>query len=269
MSVVERLVLSVVLVLTLLGWSGPVFASSTFQSNGHAIVVLGLVLRDDGSMEPALEARMRTALDAAKNDPQAYVVVSGADGRKHGLKQAHVMAAWLKEAGVADERILMEDQSMDTKDNALRTAKILAEHDVHEIKLVTSKFHSPRATMSLREALRRTALEHPKLANAVVMAAPAPNGEHGKANIKRNLTEPYRFVRGIAFDLYEGDLRARTPVATLREIATSVRGKPAGLGNLKPRLATDRQPPKFVRKVLVATLDYKGGRSQMFGNKPK
>ena len=66
------------------------------------------------------------------------------------------MAAWLAEQGIDPARIIVEDQSMTTAQNAQFTHAILSEQypDVTAIVLVTSDYHIPWAsTLFQTEAL--------------------------------------------------------------------------------------------------------------------
>lgn len=63
------------------------------------------------------------------------------------------MKLWLVEHGVAEERILVEDQSTDTQENLRNAAEILEENRLGtEIVIVTDGFHQYRAELLAEKA---------------------------------------------------------------------------------------------------------------------
>lgn len=118
------------------------------QTEGKlAIVVLGYQLEADGGMRPELVGRLETALGCAAQYPEAYLLCTGggtASGNP-GATEAGAMAAWLTEQGIAPERIILEDKSKTTAQNAQFSHAILSEQypDVTELVIVTSDYHIP------------------------------------------------------------------------------------------------------------------------------
>ena len=78
------------------------------------------------------------------------------------LSEAKVMQIQLRALGVPDHAILIENDSRNTRQNALFTAELAASPGIERMLLVTSAWHMPRAAATFR----RTAL-------SVVPAAPA------------------------------------------------------------------------------------------------
>ena len=109
------------------------------------IVVLGYQLNPDGSMAEELVARCETALNCAEQYPNALIAVTGGGTawQNRTVTEAGQMAAWLKEHGVAEERILVEDQSQTTAQNAVFTSEILFRDypQVKNVAIVTSDYH--------------------------------------------------------------------------------------------------------------------------------
>lgn len=134
------------------------------NSDEVAIVILGIKLNDDGSMNEELLGRLETGLSLAKHYPSAYLVLTGgptADDNKN-VTEGGQMAEWLLEKGIAKERLIVEDRAMDTVGNAIYTYQLLKEKypQVHSLILVSSDYHVARgsllyyATLVL-EALKR------------------------------------------------------------------------------------------------------------------
>ena len=62
------------------------------------------------------------------------------------------MSALLREWGVPQEAIVVEDRSLNTRENALFSLRILAARNIRRILLVTSASHMPRAAAAFRKA---------------------------------------------------------------------------------------------------------------------
>jgi len=111
------------------------------------IVILGYMLNDDGTMQDELIGRLQTGLHCAQQYPEAYVLVTGGGTalRKPEATEAGCMAGYLKEHGVAPERIIVEDRSLTTGENALYSCQIISEQypEIRHVAIVSSDYHVP------------------------------------------------------------------------------------------------------------------------------
>lgn len=114
-----------------------------------AIVVLGAAVWDGGRPSPTLDRRIARAARAAEALPVVPVIGSGGLGR-HAPSEARVIRQGLIARGIAPERILEEDRSTSTLENALFTRRILAGRGVTRVLVVTDSYHMPRALMTFR-----------------------------------------------------------------------------------------------------------------------
>lgn len=139
------------------------------------IVVLGYQLNPDGSMSGELEGRCRTALACAEKYPLAYVAVTGGGtaSANPAATEADRMAAWLEANGVGRERILIENRSQSTMQNAQFTNAVINEKapEVRYLAIVSSDYHVPQGCLMFTEQFRLSALKNgtvpiPVLANA-------------------------------------------------------------------------------------------------------
>ena len=109
------------------------------------IVVLGFQLAPDGSMRPELTERLRTALRSAEKYPNAWVVCTGGGtaAENDSVTEAGKMAEWLTENGLDPRRLLVEDRSLTTAQNAVYTFDLLAERapGVRALAIVSSDYH--------------------------------------------------------------------------------------------------------------------------------
>lgn len=114
------------------------------QDDSLCIVVFGYGLGADGSIQPELEDRLYVALNAARQYPDAYVAVTGGQTSEvAGVTEGGQMAAWLRVQGVAESRLIVEDQALSTTQNAANTYKLLtsAYPQVKTLAVVTSDYH--------------------------------------------------------------------------------------------------------------------------------
>jgi len=116
------------------------------------IVTFGYALSDDGTMQPPLMDRLELTLRAAQANPNSLVLVSGGVP-KNGVTEADVMSEWLVERGIDRGRVIIEDKSRDTINNALNAATLLTRHKADAVVLITSSSHMRRARVLLEDAL--------------------------------------------------------------------------------------------------------------------
>lgn len=120
------------------------------KNNYHAVLVLGLELNPDDSATPELEARLQTAAEVWRRMGAdcGKIVLCGGVQPGHHTAEADVMAKWLRQAGVPEERIILERQSQDTMGNCRCAARLLGGAEGKRVLVVTSDYHLPRAVMT-------------------------------------------------------------------------------------------------------------------------
>lgn len=119
-----------------------------------AILVLGHQLEPDGSMRPRLVARLEAALALANLNPRAPLVLSG--GRLDAPRsEAEAMAEWLSASGIPANRLHLEDQSLDTLENAVYSLDFLRQLGAERIALVSTGYHIRRGLMLLQTLAER------------------------------------------------------------------------------------------------------------------
>ena len=106
------------------------------------LIVLGLRL-PQGRMQPDLETRLRCAMEAAGKNPGSLVVLSGGNGGGAHTTEAAAMRDWLLREGFAADRLLLEEQAVDTEDNFRKTAALIPTRE--PLLIVTSDYHVFRA----------------------------------------------------------------------------------------------------------------------------
>lgn len=121
------------------------------DDNSLCIVVMGYCLNPDGSMRDELIGRLETAVKAANKYKNAYVLVTGGPTASDDktATEADSMAGWLKDNGIAEERIIVENRSLTSATNAIYSYDIL-EKDypyVKNVVIVTSEYHVPLGSL--------------------------------------------------------------------------------------------------------------------------
>lgn len=115
------------------------------EPENTCLAVLGYSLNSDGSMRKELIGRLQVALDCAKQYPEMMVLCTGggtASGNKK-VTEAGAMGDWLVKNGLDPARLLIEDRSVSTEQNAIYSAALLYEKApwVTNVIIVSSDYH--------------------------------------------------------------------------------------------------------------------------------
>ena len=124
------------------------------------IIVLGGAIDPDvsaarGHLEVDSSAeRVLTMLQLARRFPEAKIVFSGGSGSliSGGVAEAPLAARLLQEFDVNADRIIIEEHSRSTAENAAMTRALVQPKPGERWLLVTSAFHMPRSVGSFRAA---------------------------------------------------------------------------------------------------------------------
>ena len=109
--------------------------------------------RDEVALNEAAE-RMTAVAELARRYPDARIVFSGGSGRLiyDGVTEASLAARLFDSFGIAKERVVLEDKSRDTDENARFTKELLQPKPGERWLLVTSAHHMPRSVGVFRAA---------------------------------------------------------------------------------------------------------------------
>jgi hypothetical protein len=137
-------------------WEAPITVNTELpdtlpEDDSLCLVVLGFQLNPDGTIRPELEERLKVALAASQQYPQAYITCTGGGTAADNpdATEAGRMAEWLEANGVDPARILVEDRSLTTAQNAIYTFDILTElyPQVNQIAILSSDYHIATGTL--------------------------------------------------------------------------------------------------------------------------
>ena len=96
---------------------------------------------------------MAVVADLSRRYPQARIVFSGgADPPTSGASEAAIAKQFFVSFGIAPDRISIEEQSRNTKENAQFTAQLIHPTPQSQWLLVTSAYHMPRAMGTFQSA---------------------------------------------------------------------------------------------------------------------
>ena len=97
------------------------------------IIILGCMIRKDGSLTPLLKSRADRALEFArmqkeKSGRDIVFVPSGGKGIDEPMAEAEAIRRYLLENGVPENSILPETRSTDTRENIIFSSELIREH---------------------------------------------------------------------------------------------------------------------------------------------
>lgn len=120
---------------------------SQFRGNARPgadyCIVLGAQWKTHGPSE-VLRRRLDRAVEYLKENPNTIVIVSGGQGPDEVIAEAAGMKQYLMDAGIDEERILVEDKSTNTRENLAFSAGFLDKESSRTV-IVTNNFHVFRA----------------------------------------------------------------------------------------------------------------------------
>ncbi len=115
------------------------------EDDSLCLVALGFQLNPDGTMREELTERLKVLLAASGKYPNAIIVCTGGGTAADDpdATEAGRMVEWLEQRGVDPSRLIAEDHSLTTAQNAIYTFDILEERypQVQQIALISSDYH--------------------------------------------------------------------------------------------------------------------------------
>ena len=131
-------------------WETPVIVREQLpdglpEDDTLCLVALGFQLNPDGTMREELIERLKVLLEASQKYPNAILVCTGGGTAANDptATEAGRMAEWLEAQGVDPARLVIEDHSLTTAQNAIYTFDLLSEQhpQVKQIAIISSDYH--------------------------------------------------------------------------------------------------------------------------------
>lgn len=108
-------------------------------------------LHSKGHLSPIAANRLLTCIQLY-HQLHLPIIVSGGQVYKTTGREARIAQKILLDVGVPNEKIFVEDHSLNTTENALNVKQILNQHHFRQPILITSAFHLPRAVREFKKA---------------------------------------------------------------------------------------------------------------------
>ena len=131
-------------------WETPVTVNSELpddlpKDDSLCLVALGYRLNTDGSMRNELIERLKVVLAASQKYPNAFIICTGGATaiNNPSATEAGRMAEWLRWQGVEARRLIVEDQSLTTAQNAAFSFEILTDNypQIRQLAIISSDYH--------------------------------------------------------------------------------------------------------------------------------
>ena len=118
------------------------------EPTGEVLIVLGTTVNGT-EPSPMLRQRLDAALEYLNTYPDAKCIVTGGKGDEVNLSEAQCMFNYLTAAGIAPDRVQMEDRATSTVENLKYVRSML---DTNEVDILSSDFHLYRSGLIAKDA---------------------------------------------------------------------------------------------------------------------
>lgn len=116
------------------------------------VVVLGAAVRGDQPSH-SLRIRLDAAAEYLKAHPSSACIVSGGQGKDECCTEASVMRTYLIRAGIAPERLYMEERATSTCENMVFSQEVIRQNGLNpQVAIATQEFHQYRAQQYAKQA---------------------------------------------------------------------------------------------------------------------
>jgi uncharacterized SAM-binding protein YcdF (DUF218 family) len=118
-------------------------------AGADAVVVLGAQVLGPRRPAPAVRRRVLHGVSVLVEHGAPWLVLAGGVGEA-GVSEASVMAALAGDLGVPGERLILEEASRSTLDQAAAVARMARERGWRRVIVVSDRYHLPRALFLFR-----------------------------------------------------------------------------------------------------------------------
>ena len=118
------------------------------------LVVLGNRMNDDGTFSSIMLERLYKTLEVA-DDFDKIIVTGGVANPNAGIAEGDMMCQWLVENGIPMKKVLVENKSHTTKENAKYSAPIIKGLGSDDVTLLSSAYHIDRKILNPTRLFRK------------------------------------------------------------------------------------------------------------------
>lgn len=160
------------------------YIANSQNKKNHVFVTLGLKLKKNGELQQKAIKRLQVTLKAFNSNKSSYIIVSGGNPEKK-VTEAKAMKIWLQKHGVPKNKIIEENTSKNTIENALYSMRIINKKSFESVTLITSDTHMRRAYILFKNIDSKNIL-HSNLVSYTTTNSRIYSNQERKA-IKNNL----------------------------------------------------------------------------------
>lgn len=121
------------------------YGRSKPQPGADYVIVLGARVRGE-QVTANLARRLWAACDYLEENPQTNVILSGGQGQGEDISEAEAMKCYLEQRGIAPERMILEDKSVNTDQNLSYSMEKMEGAD-KSVVIVSNDFHIFRSLL--------------------------------------------------------------------------------------------------------------------------
>lgn len=108
-------------------------------------IILGAALWNE-QPSPALKERLDYAIELYEEGLVDYLILSGGKPNySRGLSEAEGMQRYLADAGIPQDKLLLETQSRDTYENVEFSKRVAEKHGLSSLMIISHQYHTKRA----------------------------------------------------------------------------------------------------------------------------
>ena len=117
------------------------------KENLDYIITLGAAIRNGEPTSPLI-LRIDKTIEYLQDNPDTILIASGGQGPAEDRSEAECIAEYVMQAGISQDRIILEQNSSDTEENIEYSFRFTPENST--VGIVTSSFHIRRALLIAR-----------------------------------------------------------------------------------------------------------------------
>lgn len=130
----------------------------------HVVVVLGNRMNNDGSMTQLSQRRLQATMRFVSAFNADKIILSGGvANKKANRSEAAAMYEYLVNNGIAEDKLICEDQSTTTEENAKYSVPIAAKLGATEVTVITSNEHMSRNFLNPLKLFEKELLNYPDI----------------------------------------------------------------------------------------------------------
>lgn len=117
------------------------------------VIVLGNRLNDDGTISKIQEERLKMAIELENlYNPEYFILSGGLANPKAGITEAKAMYDYLVAKGINKKKLILEDRSLSTVENAKYSVPLAEQLGAEMIIICSSLYHFGNPVYKLMES---------------------------------------------------------------------------------------------------------------------